>query len=37
MQFWTNFAKTGVPGSSSNGIYWKNTMALYRINLTIWC
>ena len=23
MQFWTNFAKTGVPGSSSNGIYWK--------------
>ena len=23
MQFWTNFAKTGVPGTSSNGIEWK--------------
>jgi len=23
MQFWTNFAKTGVPGSSSNGIEWQ--------------
>jgi len=23
MQFWTNFAKTGVPGTSSNGIEWQ--------------
>ena len=23
MQFWTNFAKTGVPGTSSNGIEWE--------------
>ena len=23
MQFWTNFAKTGVPGISSNGIEWQ--------------
>ena len=22
MQFWTNFAKTGVPGISSNGVEW---------------
>ena len=23
MQFWTNFAKTGDPGASSNGIEWQ--------------
>ena len=23
MQFWTNFAKYGEPGSSSNGVEWK--------------
>ena len=23
MQFWTNFAKTGVPGTSSNGVEWQ--------------
>ena len=24
MRFWTNFAKNGEPGKSSNGIRWNN-------------
>ena len=28
MQFWTNFAKSGVPGTSSNGIEWQKYKAV---------
>ena len=27
MRFWTNFAKFGVPGSSTNSVEWKNYLS----------